>query len=110
MLYLIVVAAEVVDELRSKYRAAVAVCTDHLVLLPGDIGLVGDIQAGHDDRNARIEHDLGSLGVSEDIELSRSGPVAHIEAAAHDGELLDLLLEIGADSQQDADVGHRAGG
>ena len=57
-------------------------------LEPGDVRrqherLVGDVEAGHPERDPRLEDDRGSLRVGPDVELGGGRGVARPERAAH---------------------------
>ena len=104
---------ELVEELQPvghRYRHLVAHGPDALEVLGADQGLFGDVQPRHDDGDAGAEHQPGGLRVHQDIELGGGGPVAHLDAAPHQGYLGDLGLQVRVGQQQLGHVGQGAGG
>ena len=71
--------------------------------------LLGDVEAGHDDRAFGPKDDVGCLGVVEDVRLSRWGCVPTDERGApHQHDLGDLLREPRLEQHRQGDVGEGA--
>ncbi len=65
---------------------------------------MGDVEAHHRDRDARPEHDVGSLGIGVDVELGGDRRVPLPDRAAHDRQMGDALGELGMEPEQQRDV------
>ena len=83
-------------------------------LEPGDVRrederLVGDVQAGHPDRDPRLEDDRRRLRVGPDVELGRGGRVALAERPAHQPDGRDAVAQARRGPQQQRDVRQRPG-
>ena len=71
--------------------------------------LVGQVEAGLDERTAVVEDDGGGLGVGPDVELGHRGAVADRGAAAHQRDAGDAVGQVGRPAQRQRDVGQRSG-
>ena len=59
--------------------------------LGGCQGLVREVESDHREWPLLVEDDVRGLGVDDDVELARRAPVAHVDPAAHEHDLLDAF-------------------
>ena len=71
---------------------------------------MGDVEAGHPERDPRLEDDRGGLRVGPDVELGGGRRVARAERAAHQRDPGDPGAQRRRRTEQQGDVRQRPGG
>ena len=104
---------ELVEELqplRDDIAHGISQRADALEVLRHDERLFRYVETCHEDGDAGLEDDLCRLGVHQNVEFRRGRPVAVGDAAAHEGNLLDLRLQFRMRQQKRRHVGLRTCG